>query len=99
MGGRGRTAQAHGLGLHGCAGSSPFPRPLPPAPQAPIPELARLRQGAGQHQHGLHVPAEVTVPLQAPPAAAALDIELTLDRGTAFAAGLLFRSYEAEAGG
>lgn len=57
----------------------PLHPPLPPA-QAPIPELAQLRQGPGWHQHLLHVPAESTVPLPAAPGAAALDIELTLDR-------------------
>lgn len=67
--------------------------------QAPIPELSQLRQGPGWHQHLVHVPAETTVPLAAAPGSAALDIELTLDRGTAFAAGLLFRSHEAEAEG
>jgi hypothetical protein len=67
--------------------------------QAPIPELSQLRQGPGWHQHLVHVPAESTVPLAAAPGLAALDIELTLDRGTAFAAGLLFRSHEAEAEG
>ena len=80
---------------------SPTPRPLthpPSTRQAPIPELAQLRQGAGVRRHGLHVPAEAAVPLGAAPGAASLDIELTLERGGAFAAGLLFRSYEAEAG-
>lgn len=52
---------------------------LPPS-QAPIPELSQLRQGAGWHQNLVHVPAESTVPLAATPGAAALDIELTLDR-------------------
>ena len=64
----------------------------------PIPELEALRQGPGARQHGARVTAEAEVPLAAPPGAAALDIELTLERGSAFAAGLLFRSYEAEAG-
>ncbi|KAL4855527.1 Acid beta-fructofuranosidase 4 [Chlorella vulgaris] len=67
--------------------------------QAPIPELAELRQGPGWHQHSVRVTAEAAVKLHAPPGAHALDIELTIDRGSAYAAGLLFRSYEAEAEG
>ncbi|KAL4420475.1 hypothetical protein ABPG75_010131 [Micractinium tetrahymenae] len=67
--------------------------------QAPIPELVQLRQGAPYQQHGVRVPAEECIALKCAPAAPALDIELTLDRGSAFAAGLLFRSHEAEADG
>lgn len=55
--------------------------PLPsPSLQAPIPELAQLRQGAGWRQHGLRVPAEQAMPLAADPGLLALDIELTIDR-------------------
>jgi hypothetical protein len=67
--------------------------------QAPIPELEALRQGPAWHQHSVRVPAEEAVPLRAPAAAFALDIELTIDRASSYAAGILFRSYEAEADG
>ena len=48
--------------------------------QAPIPELAQLRQGPGWLQHGLRVTSEAAEHLKAPPCAPALDIELTIDR-------------------
>ena len=66
------------------------PCPSPPTPplaccpslplQAPIPELAQLRQGPGWQQHGLRVTSEAAEPLSAPPCAPALDIELTIER-------------------
>lgn len=68
--------------------ATPWPSPAPsahappirPPPQAPIPELEALRQGPAWHQHSVRVPAEEAVPLRAPAAAFALDIELTIDR-------------------
>jgi hypothetical protein len=67
-----------------CPCPSPPTLPLACCPslplQAPIPELAQLRQGPGWQQHGLRVTSEAAEPLSAPPCAPALDIELTIER-------------------
>ncbi|KAK9810230.1 hypothetical protein WJX72_007025 [[Myrmecia] bisecta] len=62
--------------------------------QEPAPEVAKLRKGESWHAAHLNVYPEEATPLEGI-AGAALDIECILERGTASAAGLLFRSWNA----
>ena len=66
--------------------------------QAPAPEVVDLRQGQEFHAEGVTLYPEAIVPIQWV-SGERLDIECTLERGSALAAGLLFRSYEAETDG
>jgi len=66
--------------------------------QAPAPELVALREGRAFHAQHITLYPEAVVPI-GDVSGDRLDIECTIERGSAFAAGLLFRSHEAEAEG
>lgn len=66
--------------------------------QAPAPELATLREGRQFHGQHIMLYPDAVVPLQRV-RGERLDIECTIERGSASAAGVLFRSHEAEAEG
>ena len=74
----------------------PVTAPLAPAGgrlhQQPVPELARLRSGAGYTAEQLTVTAEQPVTLQGV-SASSLDLELTLSPDGAHASSVLLRSW------
>jgi len=60
--------------------------------QEPLPEIKRLRRGQGWYSSWVDVAPDAPVPLERV-RGRALDIECTIDRGQASAAGLLFNSW------
>jgi hypothetical protein len=91
------------VGTYHYAGCLSCPRELRRAAdgrllQAPAPEVAALRRGVPFRLRDVPLHPEAVVPIEAI-RCQRMDVELTLVRGAASAVGLLFRSYEAEAGG
>ncbi|KFM23987.1 Beta-fructofuranosidase, insoluble isoenzyme CWINV6 [Auxenochlorella protothecoides] len=87
------------VGSYDYAGCLTLPRELHATPdgrlvQAPLPEVGRLRQGGGHAVRDVVLPPTKATPLEGVEGDC-LDIVLTLERGGAYAAGLLFKSYEA----
>lgn len=66
--------------------------------QAPLKELNELRRGKGFHLYRVPLTAHTVVPLDMV-GGYRLDIEISIHRHTASAAGILFRSHDAEAEG
>lgn len=66
--------------------------------QAPAPEVSGLREGRASHVEHVTLYPEAVVPIKGV-SSERLDVECTIERGSAFAAGLLIRSYDAEADG
>lgn len=96
-----------GVGSYDYAGCLSVPRLLHMVPhpagagaapgkliQAPVPEVDALRRGGPWSAEGLDLAPEVATPVKGV-AGPRLDIQVTLDRGGAAAAGLLIRSWRA----
>lgn len=91
------------MGTYSYAGCLSLPRVLHVTDdgrlvQAPAPEVTTLRQGNEFHAQHVTLYPEAVVPLERV-SGDRLDIEVTIERGSALAAGVLFRSHEAEAEG
>lgn len=91
------------MGTYSYAGCLSLPRVLHATDegrlvQAPAPEVVALRKGREFHAHHVTLYPESMLPIQRV-SGDRLDIECTIERGSALAAGLLFRSHEAEAEG
>ena len=91
------------MGTYSYAGCLSLPRVLHVSDegrlvQAPAPEVTSLRQGKEFHAQHVTLYPEAVVPLQRV-SGDRLDIEVTIERGSALAAGVLLRSHEAEAEG
>jgi sucrose-6-phosphate hydrolase SacC (GH32 family) len=91
------------MGTYSYAGCLSLPRVLHATDegrlvQAPAPEVVALRKGREFHAHQVALYPESMLPIQRV-SGDRLDIECTIERGSALAAGLLFRSHEAEAEG
>jgi len=63
--------------------------------QAPLPQLGQLRRGKGFHVYKQSLHCDSVVPLEAV-GGNRLDIEVTIEKGSAYAAGIIFRSHDAE---
>jgi len=91
------------MGTYSYAGCLSLPRVLHATDegrlvQAPAPEVVALRKGREFHAQQVNLYPESVLPIQRV-SGDRLDIECTIERGSALAAGLLFRSHEAEAEG